>query len=248
MSGLSYANQKIIDTFVRKYMRHKNPTHIDLVPEFEQPHVYNAIELIVRRVERKQSLSCAEYLDLVVKAARKYSGVPGAVVRRMGERRRLSSEAVDAAVEAANLDLDLLDRSKLRYPWWASEDDARKAAREEKAAARKVQRAKERIDDLDKRRLCAAFFKRIGRDGATHDEIVAQAHPLVPICGVYFLVKDGRVVYVGQSVNIVARLGTHLKQKDFDSSCYIAAGPHELDFIESFYIHLLRPELNGPPR
>lgn len=116
----------------------------------------------------------------------------------------------------------------------------------DRAKEKKAARAKVRLADLQRRELCAAYFKRIARSCVTHEDIVTQAHPLTPICGVYFLVKGNRVVYVGQSVNIVARLGTHLKEKEFDSTCYMAAEPQELDFIESFYIHALQPELNGP--
>lgn len=38
---------------------------------------------------------------------------------------------------------------------------------------------------------------------------------------VYFLVKGGKVVYVGESVSLFTRIGTHSLDKNFDSVYYI---------------------------
>lgn len=40
-------------------------------------------------------------------------------------------------------------------------------------------------------------------------EIVAASVPTLKKCGIYFLIKGGEIKYVGQSVNIDARLGAH---------------------------------------
>lgn len=77
------------------------------------------------------------------------------------------------------------------------------------------------------------------------DEIVAVAEGVELKCGVYFLVKDWHVVYVGQSVNVLSRVAQHLGHKDFDKFAYLPCKPEELDLIESLYIHTLRPEQNG---
>lgn len=62
--------------------------------------------------------------------------------------------------------------------------------------------------------------------------------------GVYFLIKNRRVIYVGQSVNIFSRLREHRKDKDFDSFKFLQCKRHELDVIESKYIYALKPKLN----
>lgn len=85
----------------------------------------------------------------------------------------------------------------------------------------------------------------IERASALREQIVSAARAVTPICGIYFLVSSGEIVYVGQSVNILVRLGAHIKEKEFDSIAYLPAEAHELDFVESYFIHALRPRLNG---
>jgi|TARA_R110000824_G_scaffold55225_1_gene152250 hypothetical protein len=76
-------------------------------------------------------------------------------------------------------------------------------------------------------------------------EIVAQSVPYENQCGVYFLVKSDRVVYVGQSIKIGARITEHSKTKDFDAYAYISCSKDKLDVLESLYIHTLNPEYQG---
>jgi len=84
-----------------------------------------------------------------------------------------------------------------------------------------------------------------GKHMVSEQDIVAQAESFENQCGVYFLVKDNRVVYVGQSVHISARLADHSKTKDFDSYAFIRCGKEKLDMLESLYIHALSPEYQG---
>lgn len=76
------------------------------------------------------------------------------------------------------------------------------------------------------------------------EEIVELAKPWERNTGVYFLVKGRRVVYVGQSVSVYSRIGQH-KSKDFDLFAFVPCDVTALDKIESLYIHVLRPPLNG---
>ena len=65
--------------------------------------------------------------------------------------------------------------------------------------------------------------------------------------GVYFLCKDDKVVYVGQSVTPGSRVGQHVlsPEKDFDR-VYLIPVPHsELDDVEATFIHLLLPSQQG---
>ena len=76
-------------------------------------------------------------------------------------------------------------------------------------------------------------------------EIVAAKMELPVKSGVYFLINNGKVVYVGQSATLMARVVQHMGLKEFDSFAYIACERNMLDVMESLYIHVLRPPLNG---
>jgi hypothetical protein len=72
------------------------------------------------------------------------------------------------------------------------------------------------------------------------------AEPYENLSGVYFLVRGGAVVYVGQSVSIHVRIRTHISDgKIFDRVAYIKCPPEKLDLLESLYIHHINPEGNG---
>jgi len=79
----------------------------------------------------------------------------------------------------------------------------------------------------------------------TEDEIVNGSDVLADCCGVYFLIRLGKVVYVGQSVNVHSRISGHVGSKKFDKFAYVQCKRSALDVIESLYIHVLRPPLNG---
>jgi hypothetical protein len=95
-------------------------------------------------------------------------------------------------------------------------------------------------------------------------------HPSVPECirsivglcdistymrlsGIYFLVKDMEVVYVGQSVNVASRISGHATfnfyknetNKDFDRVFFLQWPADDLDGIEGAFIRALSPSLNG---
>lgn len=78
-------------------------------------------------------------------------------------------------------------------------------------------------------------------------EIIAASIPFKPLCGIYFLIKEKKVVYVGQSVNVPTRIASHFhdKQKSFENFAFIECHPDQLDVWETLYIHILKPEQNG---
>jgi len=80
----------------------------------------------------------------------------------------------------------------------------------------------------------------------TAAEIIAQRLPIPGICGVYFLIDNGSIVYVGQSTNVLIRVNDHAREavKKFDSFSYIKCEEHLLDRFESLYIHVFRPVNN----
>ena len=75
-------------------------------------------------------------------------------------------------------------------------------------------------------------------------EIVSVANPYELATGVYFLISGDKVVYVGQSVNVYTRVAEH-RDKLFDSFAFIPCDKDMLNSLESLYIHVLRPPLNG---
>lgn len=67
---------------------------------------------------------------------------------------------------------------------------------------------------------------------------------LGPIHRIYFLIKDGAIVYVGKSNNLPSRIGTHKKEKDFDAVRYLDVELKDQDDLEIALIKAIRPPLN----
>jgi hypothetical protein len=63
-------------------------------------------------------------------------------------------------------------------------------------------------------------------------------------CGIYFLIKNDEIVYVGQSVNIHNRIATHENVKDFDRFTYVECEQRDLSRIEAMYIDMYKPKYN----
>ncbi len=77
-------------------------------------------------------------------------------------------------------------------------------------------------------------------------EILDAAIPYRPICGVYFLISQGELVYVGQSADVVARVSIHNAKKiiKFDSYNWIECISSELTNLEIECILKFRPSFN----
>ena len=69
-----------------------------------------------------------------------------------------------------------------------------------------------------------------------------QAAPTSP--GVYFLIRRGRIMYVGQSINPLCRLGQHAAERNFDSFVVLPCKQEDLSTIEGGYILKFRPPWN----
>ena len=65
-------------------------------------------------------------------------------------------------------------------------------------------------------------------------------------CGIYILYSKGVPVYVGQSVNVIGRIGTHISEdrKKFDEIEYITCPEDKLNELEVQYIRALNPKYN----
>lgn len=64
------------------------------------------------------------------------------------------------------------------------------------------------------------------------------------ISGVYFLVQDGVVVYVGQSTNLAHRIVTGHPEKVFDSAYCLLVPTDKLREVELAFIAVLNPIYN----
>lgn len=103
-----------------------------------------------------------------------------------------------------------------------------------------------KIDRLNTHKILSINSAKLtGKSLLTESEIVNGATEWNMICGIYFLIKENNVVYIGQSQDIFHRISAHFKDKIFDSIAYISCDPDLLDKMESLYIHALRPKLNG---
>lgn len=87
---------------------------------------------------------------------------------------------------------------------------------------------------------------RNNRGLMTAEGITAAAICLKQTSGVYFLIADGEIVYVGKSTNVESRLVNHsfTKAGQFDSYFVIEAPEKFLRDLECRYITALRPKLN----
>lgn len=77
----------------------------------------------------------------------------------------------------------------------------------------------------------------------TEEEVVAVSAPR-PLCGVYFLIRDRKVLYVGQSENLLDRVGRHSMRVAFTHYTMMLCEKHELDALEAHYINEFKPPLN----
>jgi hypothetical protein len=80
----------------------------------------------------------------------------------------------------------------------------------------------------------------------TELEIVDNSDEIAMIkMGIYFLIKNRRVVYVGKSVHIDARLISHQRTgKTWDRWYWVPCQPELLDYLERQYLDLLLPPWN----
>lgn len=94
--------------------------------------------------------------------------------------------------------------------------------------------------------LKAASVRLTGKRMLTPAEIIAAAVVRdEATSGVYFLIRDGRVMYVGQSVDVGARIRGHARERSFDAYAMVPCPIAHMAVLESLYIHALRPPWNG---
>ena len=72
--------------------------------------------------------------------------------------------------------------------------------------------------------------------------------PISAICnipGIYFLYLGDKLQYIGQSVNIIQRVSTHIRdqQKEFDRAYFMICDEENLDHLEGTLVRKLKPPL-----
>lgn len=68
--------------------------------------------------------------------------------------------------------------------------------------------------------------------------------PTVEPSKIYFLIRNGVVVYVGQSSSLAMRVETHQRDKDFDQVLFFECSPEDVLRREMELIMALKPEYN----
>jgi hypothetical protein len=98
------------------------------------------------------------------------------------------------------------------------------------------------LGDVVPKRVLDAFAKL----PITYKNIVDSAIGRSELCGVYFLILGGEVVYIGQSKNVYRRIGRHCDDEkvEFDSFNVLPCHESRLDELESAYISALMPLFN----
>jgi hypothetical protein len=95
---------------------------------------------------------------------------------------------------------------------------------------------------------------------ASFEDLPEELHPMqeslrrwgaefIPPC-IYFLCADKKVVYVGQTTNLPARIATHYREKTglFERVFFLPAPREQLNEVEAAFIAGLNPPLNGTSR
>jgi excinuclease UvrABC nuclease subunit len=81
------------------------------------------------------------------------------------------------------------------------------------------------------------------------DIIDAKYKIVPPITGIYFLILNTDIVYVGQSTDVEFRVHSHRRrgEKVFDSFYCVSCDPEKLDILEAEYIVQFNPRYNTSP-
>lgn len=103
--------------------------------------------------------------------------------------------------------------------------------------------------DMAESLLMTSIPKRVLQAMAAvpHDleEVLEAAIPYGSGTGVYFLIKDKEVIYIGQSIDVFHRMARHRREnRAFDSFAYLECPKERLDELEAAYITAFVPFLN----
>lgn len=66
----------------------------------------------------------------------------------------------------------------------------------------------------------------------------------INFCGIYFLIENNKIVYVGQTKNGYFRIFEHIKTKSFEKFSIFVCEECLLDYYENYFIMNFKPKLN----
>lgn len=73
-------------------------------------------------------------------------------------------------------------------------------------------------------------------------DVLSAAVPIKENTGIYFLIRNNEVVYVGQSIDVLGRISRHIREgKQFDAYAIMSAPENQLDELEKKYIRAFVP-------
>lgn len=122
------------------------------------------------------------------------------------------------------------------------------ALAEEKGLRSQIRALRNELDLLQRMVIMHKAAAELTNFALLREEDIAKAAvPWDTQSGVYFLLDNNKVVYVGQSVNVYSRIGQHT-DKAFDRYAFVPCAVEALDKLESLYIHFLQPKENGRHR
>ena len=75
-------------------------------------------------------------------------------------------------------------------------------------------------------------------------EILGASRSVAKVCGVYFLIENDAIVYVGQSIEVYSRLSAHFRSFTFDRVTIVECPRERLDSLELLYIQKFSPKHN----
>lgn len=126
----------------------------------------------------------------------------------------------------------------------AREREAKRIAKQQRDLAALASHA-EQENSSECPELMMAGERLLGHALLSSEAIVDSSVPFKKLCGVYFIISEGQIIYIGQSVDILSRIGLHENHWKFDAYSIVECAKENLDLLESLYIHLFNPPLNG---
>lgn len=79
----------------------------------------------------------------------------------------------------------------------------------------------------------------------TEGDIIDRAEPKpASRPGIYFLIKNYEIIYIGKSCAVDRRISEHMESRDFDAWYWIACPKKDLNELERIYLNKFMPHLN----
>jgi hypothetical protein len=121
-----------------------------------------------------------------------------------------------------------------------------------------IRYAEEANAQLDARKRLRSHARESVKHGALDERGLLDASTIgrkaliyEQVCGIYFLLRQDTIVYVGQSINVLTRIADHKRDgiKNFDRIFVVQCKQAELNHLEALYIDKFRPVHNSviPP-